>query len=89
MSAEGKSKIRVKKMKDRFWKAEPLFADQFIDEQLASNPTYYTVEGIRAAQLVRDAEVSNYMETRHQKWVDESVCADGYEMPAWAKSLWK
>ena len=79
-SDEFRAKIRIRKMKERIYKNYPLFADEFIEKELAEKEDYFSgkltdvqIEAINEVKAdyiesIQNAQDSNSNLVIHAKW---------------------
>ena len=71
MSPEGKASIRRKRMEARIWKRDPLFAEQFIAEQLKR--PYFDPEKIAQYDKARRKKIEEYRREIFESFVKDSI----------------
>ena len=77
-SPESKAKNRIKRMKERVRKKDPLFADQFISKKIANNPDYYDPVKIAEETKRHAAMMAQLEEQEMAEFLEEAgSCKNG------------
>lgn len=72
-SAEAKAKNRLRLMKNRAFKKDPLFADYVIQKKLSDNPGYYCPDQIAKETILHDAQLQKRQQDYREKFIRESI----------------